>query len=94
MKKYMDAHYGHPIFFAFIVLKDSRSVLLLLKAKFAGGVLDDGRTEAKDYRPAPGWSRIWQDCGAAPDFYQHGEVVLSAIARIRSRNVKFCVILL
>nr|DAF02014.1 MAG TPA: hypothetical protein [Caudoviricetes sp.] len=29
-------------FFAFKVLNDSRAVLLLLKANFSGGVLDDG----------------------------------------------------
>jgi hypothetical protein len=29
-------------FFALEVLNDSRLVLLLLKAKFSGGVLDDG----------------------------------------------------
>ena len=23
-----------------------------------------------------GWGGVWQDCGAAPDFHQHGEVVL------------------
>lgn len=33
---------GIRIFFASIVLNNSRSVLLLLKAKFSGGVLDDG----------------------------------------------------
>ncbi len=71
-----DAHHGHPYFFASIVLNDSRSVLLLLKTKFSGGVHHDGRTETTDYRPAPGWGRLWQDSGAAPDFHQHGEVVL------------------
>lgn len=30
------------VFFVLEVLNDSRSVLLLLKAKFSGGVLDDG----------------------------------------------------
>lgn len=72
----MDAYHGHPYFFAIKVLNDSCSVLLLLKAKFSGGVLDDGRTETTDHCPAPGWGGVWQDCGAAPDFHQHGEVVL------------------
>ena len=65
-------------FFVFEVLNDSRSVLLLLKTKFSGGVHHDGRTETTDYCPAPGWGGVWQDSGAAPDFHQHGEVVLSA----------------
>lgn len=65
-------------FFAFEVLNDSHSVLLLLKTKFSGGVLDDGRTETADHCLAPGWGGVWQDCGAAPDFYQYGEVVLPA----------------
>lgn len=55
------------IFFAFEVLNDSRSVLLLLKTKFSGDVLDDGRTETADHCLAPGWGGVWQDCGAAPD---------------------------
>lgn len=80
-----DAHYGHPYFFASIVLNDSCSVLLLLKAKFSGGVHHDGRTETADYRPAPGWGRVWQDSGAAPDFHQHSEVVLPA-AQSGSQN--------
>lgn len=66
------------IFFAFEVLNDSRSVPLLLKTKFSGDVLDDGRTETADHCLAPGWGGVWQDCGAAPDFHQHGEVILSA----------------
>ena len=67
---------GIRIFFASIVLNNSRSVLLLLKTKISGGVHHDGRTETTDYFPAPGWGRIWQDCGAAPGFHQYGEVVL------------------
>ena len=63
-------------FFALEVLTDSRSVLLLLKTKFSGGVHHDGRTETTDHCPAPGWGGVWQDCGAAPDFHQYGEVVL------------------
>lgn len=75
----MDAHYGHPyFFFASIVLNDSCSVLLLLKAKFSGGVLDDGRTETTDYCPAPGWGGVWKDSVTAPAFHQHGKVILSA----------------
>jgi hypothetical protein len=31
---------------------------------------------AKYILPYPGWGRLWQDSGAAPDFHQHGEVVL------------------
>ena len=73
-----DAHHGHPCFFASIVLNDSRSVLLLLKTKFSGGIHHDGRTETTDHCPAPGWGRVWQDSDAAPDFHQHGEVVLPA----------------
>lgn len=69
---------GIRYFFAFIVLNDSRSVLLLLKAKFSGGVHHDGRTETTDHCHAPGWGRIWQDSGAAPDFHQYSEVVLPA----------------
>ena len=69
---------GIHIFFAFIVLNDSCSVLLLLKAKFSGGVHHDGRTETTDHCLAPGWGRVWQDSGAAPNFHQHGEVVLPA----------------
>ena len=76
---------GIHIFFAFIVLNDSRSVLLLLKTKFSGGVHHDGRTETTDHCPAPGWSRGWQDSGAAPDFHQHSEVVLPA-AQSGSQN--------
>lgn len=53
----MDAHHEHPYFFAFIVLNDSRPVLLLLKTKFSGGVHHDGRTETTDHCPAPGWAR-------------------------------------
>ena len=37
----MDAYHGYPYFFAIKVLNDSRSVLLLLKDKFSGGVFDD-----------------------------------------------------
>lgn len=70
----MDIRY----FFAFKVLNDSRSVLLLLKAKFSGGVLDDRRTEAKDYRSAPGWGRVRADCGSSRHFHQYSEVVLQA----------------
>lgn len=70
---------GICIFFCPEVLNDSRSVLLLLKAKFSGGVHhDDGRTETTDYCPAPGWGGVWQDSGSAPDFHQYGEVVLPA----------------
>ena len=65
-------------FFAFTVLNDSRSVLLLLKTKFSGGVHHDGRTETTDYCSAPSWGRVWQDSDAAPDFHQYGEVVLPA----------------
>lgn len=65
-------------FFAFTVLNDSRSVLLLLKTKFSGGVHHDGRTETTDHCLAPGWGGVWLDCGAAPDFHQYGEVVLPA----------------
>ena len=73
-----DAHMGTRIFFAIKVLNDSCSVLLLLKAKFSGGVHHDGRTETTDHCHAPGWGRIWQDSGAAPDFHQYSEVVLPA----------------
>lgn len=76
---------GICYFFAFIVLNDSRSVLLLLKAKFSGGVHHDGRTETTDYCPAPGWGWVWQDSGSAPDFHQYGEVVLPA-AQSGSQN--------
>ncbi len=69
---------GTRIFFAIKVLNDSRSVLLLLKTKFSGGVHHDGRTETTDYCLTPGWGWVWQDCGAAPDFHQYGEVVLPA----------------
>lgn len=65
-------------FFVLEVLNDSRSVLLLLKAKFSGGVLDDRRTEAKDYRSAPGWGRAWADSGSSRYFHQYGEIVLQA----------------
>lgn len=50
-----DAHHGHPYFFAFIVLNDSCSGLLLLKTKISGGVHHDERTETADHCPAPGW---------------------------------------
>ena len=66
------------VFFAFIVLNASCSVLLLLKTKFSGGVHHDGRTETTDHCPAPRWGGVWQDSDAASDFHQHGEVVLSA----------------
>ncbi len=69
---------GILIFCLFLVLKRRLFVLLLLKTKFSGGVHHDGRTETTDYRPASGWGRLWQDSGAAPDFHQHGEVVLPA----------------
>ena len=69
---------GILIFCLFLVLKRRLFVLLLLKNQFSGGVHYDGRTKTTDYRPAPGWGRLWQDSGAAPDFHQHGEVVLSA----------------
>jgi hypothetical protein len=71
-----DAHHGHPYFFAFIVLNDSLSVLLLLKPNFQEVSIDDGRTETTDHCLAPGWGGVWQDSGAAPGFHQHGEVVL------------------
>ena len=64
--------------FFFIVLSNSRSVLLLLKTKNLGGIHHDGRTETTDYCSAPSWGRVWQDSDAAPDFYQYGEVVLPA----------------
>ena len=67
---------GILIFCLFLVLTRRLFVLLLLKTKFSGGVHHDGRTETADYRPAPGWGRVWQDSGAAPDFHQHSEVVL------------------
>ena len=76
---------GIRIFFASIVLNNSRSVLLLLKTKISGGVHHDGRTETTDHCPASGWGRLWQDSGAAPDFHQHGEVVLPA-AQSGSQN--------
>lgn len=66
------------VFFCPEVLNDSCSVLLLLKAKFSGGVLDDGRTETTDHCLAPGWGGVWKDSGTAPAFHQHGEVILSA----------------
>lgn len=69
---------GIRIFFAFIVLNDSCSVLLLLKTKISGDVHHDGRTETTDHCPAPGWGWVWQDSGSAPDFHQYGEVVLPA----------------
>ena len=65
-------------FFVFIVLSNSRSVLLLLKTKNLGGIHHDGRTETTDYCSAPSWGRVWQDSDAAPDFHQYGEVVLPA----------------
>lgn len=76
---------GILIFCLFLVLKRRLFVLLLLKTKFSGGVHHDGRTETADYRPAPGWGRVWQDSGAAPDFHQHSEVVLPA-AQSGSQN--------
>lgn len=72
-------------FFVFTVLNDSRSVLLLLKTKFSGGVHHDGRTETTDYCSVPSWGRVWQDSDAAPDFHQYGEVVLPA-AQSGSQN--------
>lgn len=65
-------------FFVFIVLSNSRSVLLLVKTKNLGGIHHDGRTETTDYCSAPSWGRVWQDSDAAPDFHQYGEVVLPA----------------
>lgn len=45
-------------FFVFIVLSNSRSVLLLLKTKNLGGIHHDGRTETTDYCSAPSWGRV------------------------------------
>ena len=70
------------IFFAFEVLNDSRSVLLLLKTKFSGGVLDDGRTETADHCLAPGWGGVWQDCGAAPDFCRRHSLAAKKTASV------------
>jgi hypothetical protein len=86
MKKYMDAHHGHPYFFAFIVLNDSLFVLLLLKAIFSGGVYHDGQTETTDYHLTPQRGRVWNYSQPIRCFHQHGEVVLPTAQPGRTAN--------
>lgn len=63
-------------FFVFIVLSNSRSVLLLLKTKNSGGIHHDGRTETTDYCSAPRRSRVWEDSSDTRYFYQYSEIFL------------------
>lgn len=68
-----------PIFFTSIVLNDSHSVLLLLKAIFSGGVYHDGQTETTDYHLTPQRGRGWNYSQPIRCFHQHGEVVLPTV---------------